>query len=57
MSAITMEQIISSNALKKETCNKCKEELQNIFTKEQLQKFEKIFYSVSKNYVFTRKER
>lgn len=57
MSAITMEQIISSNALKKETCNRCKEDLQNILTKEQLQKFEEIFYSVSKNYILKRKER
>lgn len=57
MSAITMEQMIRSNAIKKETCNKCKEDLQNILTQEQLQKFEEVFYSATKNHVFIRKER
>lgn len=56
MSVITMEQIIKSNTIKKETCNKCKDELQNIFSPEQLSKFEEIFYSVSKDYLFSRKE-
>ena len=56
MAAITIEEIIESNRIKKEACNNCKEELKDKLTPEQLQKFEDAFYSASKGYLFKRKE-
>lgn len=55
MAAITMEDIIESNRLKKEACNNCKEDLKDKLTPEQLQKFEDVFYSTAKGYLFSRK--
>lgn len=57
MAAITMEDIIESNRLKKEACDNCKDALKNKLTPEQLQKFEDAFYSASKGYLFKRKEK
>lgn len=56
MAAITIEEIIESNRIKKEACNNCKKELKDKLTPEQLQKFEDAFYSASKGYLFKRKE-
>ena len=56
MAAITIEEIIESNRIKKEACNNCKEELKDKLMPEQLQKFEDAFYSASKGYLFKRKE-
>lgn len=52
----TMEDIIRSNRIKKEACEECKEDLKNILTSEQLEKFEEAFYSAAKGYIFRRKE-
>ncbi|MBC8558172.1 hypothetical protein [Jutongia hominis] len=43
--AITMQDIIESNRIKREACENCKEDLKNILTSEQLEKFEDAFYS------------
>ncbi len=56
MAAITIEEIIESNRIKKEACNNCKEELKDKLTQEQLQKFEDAFYSAAKGYLFSRKK-
>lgn len=56
MTAITMEDIIESNRLKKEACDNCKDALKNKLTPEQLQKFEDAFYSAAKGYLFSRKK-
>lgn len=56
MATITMEEIIESNRIKKEACNNCKDVLKDKLTPEQLQKFEDVFYSASKEYLFKRKE-
>lgn len=56
MAAITMEDIIESNRLKKEACDNCKDALKNKLTPEQLQKFEDAFYSASKGCLFSRKK-
>lgn len=52
----TMEDIITSNRIKKEACESCKKDLQGILTTEQLEKFEDAFYSAAKGYIFRRKE-
>ena len=56
MVTITMEDVVESNRIKKETCNNCKDVLKDKLTPEQLQKFEDAFYSASKGYLFKRKE-
>lgn len=53
MAAITMEDIIESNRLKKEACNNCKEDLKDKLTPEQLQKFEDVFYTVAKKSIYS----
>lgn len=57
MPVITMEDIIESNRLKKEACDNCKEDLKDKLTPEQLQKFEDVFYSVAKGFLFSRKKK
>ena len=52
----TMEDIITSNRIKKEACESCKKDLKGILISEQLEKFEGTFYSAAKGYIFTRKE-
>lgn len=54
--AITMEDIIESNKIKKEACNNCKDALKDKLTPEQLEKFEDPFYSAAEGYLFKRKE-
>lgn len=56
MATITMEDIIESNRLKKEACDNCKEDLKDKLTPEQLQKFEDVFYTAAKGYLFSRKK-
>lgn len=56
MPVITMEDIIESNRLKKEECDNCKEDLKDKLTPEQLQKFEDVFYTAAKKYLFSRKK-
>lgn len=57
MAAITMEDIIESNRLKKEACDNCKEDLKDKLTPEQLQKFEDVFYTAANGYLFSQKEK
>ena len=56
MPVVIMEDIIESNSLKKEACDNCKDALKDKLTPEQLQKFEDIFYTASKKYLFSRKK-
>ena len=53
--AITMEDIIESNRIKKEICDNYMDALKDKLTPEQLQKFEDVFYSTAKGYLFSRK--
>ena len=55
MPVVTMEDIIESNRLKKEAVENCKDALKDKLTPEQLQKFEDVFYSTAKGYLFSRK--
>lgn len=55
MQAITIEDIIENNRLKKEAVENCKRDLQGKLSQEDLQKFEKVFYEVSAKYLFSRK--
>ena len=52
----TIQNIITSNRIKKEACESCKKNLKGILTSEQLEKFEDAFYSAAKGYIFRRKE-
>ena len=56
MKKITFEVIEESERLKKEMCESCMEDLKGIFTKEQLQRFEDVFYSNMVGRIFERKE-
>ena len=56
MKKITFEVIEESERLKKEMCESCMEDLKGIFTKEQLQRFEDVFYSNTAGRIFKRKE-
>lgn len=56
MPVITMEDIIESNRLKKEACDDCKDALKDKLTPEQLQKFENVFYTAARKYLFSRKK-
>ena len=51
-----MEDIIESNRLKKEACDNCKEDLKDKLTPEQLQKFEDVFYTAARKYLFSMKK-
>lgn len=51
-----MEDIIESNRLKKEAVENCKDALKDKLTPEQLQKFEDVFYTAAKKYLFSRKK-
>lgn len=55
MQAITIEDIIENNRLKKEAVENCKRDLQRKLSQEELQKFEIVFYEVSAKYMFSRK--
>ncbi|MFR8473865.1 MAG: hypothetical protein ACLVCT_02960 [Lachnospira sp.] len=52
----TMEDIIESNRIKKETWESCRKDLQGILISDQLEKLEDAFYSAAKGYIFRRKE-
>lgn len=47
-----IEKTKESNRLKEETCENCKRELRDILSDEQIQKFEEIFYSNARGYLF-----
>ena len=53
---VTMEDIIESNRLKKEECDNCKDDLKDKLTTEQLQKFEDVFYTAARKYLFSMKK-
>lgn len=56
METISLEDIRESGHIKVETCKSCMEDLKGIFTKEQLQWFEAVFYSNTAGRIFKRKE-
>ncbi len=56
MAVITIEDIIESNRLKKETCDSCKDALKDKLIPEQLQKFEDVFYTATKKYLCRKKK-
>lgn len=51
---LTKEDIERNEAYKKEICNKIKNSLKDGLTEERLEKFEKDFYSITKNIYFER---
>lgn len=53
MGFITMEKVIKSNRLKKETCDRCVERLKEILSDEQIHAFEDAFYSATDGYMFS----
>ena len=53
MPVVTMEDIIESNRIKKEICDNYMDALKDKLTPEQLQKFEDVFYSTAKGYLFS----
>ena len=55
MPVVTMEDIIESNRIKKEICDNYMDALKDKLTPEQLQKFEDVFYSTAKGYLFSSK--
>ena len=56
MMLLTLKDIRESERLKKEVCESCMERLRDIFTDEQLEKFEFVFYSAVKEYILKRKD-
>ena len=56
MPVVTMEDVIESNRVKKEAVENCKDALKDKLTPEQLQKFEDVFYSTAKGYLFSKKK-
>lgn len=56
MNIITLEDIRESNRIKKETCKSCMEQLKDVLSSEQMQKFEDAFYSVVNGYILKRKD-
>lgn len=55
MAAITMEDIIESNHLKKEGFNALRNDMKGIMSKAQLDKLEEVFMSCTDDYLFRRK--
>ena len=53
--AITMEDIVESNRIKKEAIEKLRRDLQGTLSQTQLDKLEEIFLSCSEGYIFRRK--
>ena len=53
---ITLEDIRESNRIKKETCKNCMEQLKDVLSNEQLNKFEDAFYSAVNGYILKRKD-
>lgn len=51
----TMEQIIESNRIKEEACNRCIEDLEGILTEEQLEHFKNAFMDAANGYIFSKK--
>ena len=56
MPVVTMENIIETNTIKKEICDNYMDALKDKLTPEQLQKFEDVFYTAAKKYLFSRKK-
>lgn len=53
--AITMEDIVESNRIKKEAIENLRRDLQGTLSQTQLDKLEEIFLSCSEGYIFRRK--
>ena len=53
--AITMEDVIESNRIKKEAIENLRRDLQDTLSQTQLDKLEEIFLSCSEGYIFRRK--
>lgn len=56
MNTITLEDIKESNRIKKETCKSCTEQLKDVLSDKQLEKFEDAFYSAVNGYILKRKD-
>ena len=56
MPAITIADIMESNRIKKEAIEGVKNDMKSIISQAELDKLEQVFMSVSKGYVFKRKE-
>ena len=56
MDIITLEDIRESNRIKKESCKSCMEQLKDVLSNEQLEKFEDAFYSAVNGYILKRKD-
>ena len=50
------EYIKESNRIKKESCKSCMEQLKDVLSNEQLEKFEDAFYSAVNGYILKRKD-
>lgn len=57
MGTITLNDIEESDILKKEACNRVKESMRDKLSEEQLQEFEKVFYSLAEGYIFAKRVR
>lgn len=55
LTAITMEDVIESNRIKKEAIENLRRDLQGTLSQTQLDKLEEIFLSCSEGYIFRRK--
>ena len=53
--AITIEDIVESNRIKKEAIENLRRDLQDTLSQTQLEKLEEIFLSCSEGYIFRRK--
>jgi len=50
------EYIKESNRIKKETCKICMEQLKDVLSNKQIERFEDVFYSVINGYILRRKD-
>lgn len=57
MAAITIEDIIESNRMKKESLKIIKNDLKGIMSQEELNKLEQVYKAVTKNYIFQKKKK
>lgn len=56
MYVVDIEEIRTSNQLKKEKCNEAKVAMRDILSEEQLERFEDAFYSAVNGYILKRKD-
>ena len=55
MGIITLPEIAESDRIKKEACNRIKEQLKDKLSAEELDKLEQVFFECSKEYLFKKK--